>query len=862
MHGCKHINRVFLLLLLIIGTSHGSFSQSDSTQNSVDSLHNSIDSSELIIKNNTKEVQISEDMPEEIIDYKADDSIVGYISQKLVYLYGNAQVEYGSEMTLTAERMIVNMKNNEVTATYALDSLGKPYGKPVFKDGSEEILCDSIRYNFETKKAYITEVRMQQGEGYIHMSKSKRHPNEEIHLKGGKYTTCDLEEPHFHFNLTKAVIVPNKRIATGPVNLWVAGVPTPLGLPFGYFPNSEEKAHGILFPQFPVNNYGFGLQDLGYYIPINDRMDLSVFGTIYTKGSWGAKTDFRYKKRYKNDGSLRASFSQFRDPFPEKTSDNKFELRWLHKQDPKANPSSNFDADINFMSDNNPQQSLEDVNQNYLNNQFNSAINYNKSFTGTPFSISTKASLQQNSNTNVFNIVLPQFSLNMNRIFPFEIFRKTKTGKKKWYEQIGLTYGLDAQNRLDIVDSLLYDSPISETFNEMKNGIKHNVRLAGNFKLGGAGLVTMSPSVTYNERWNFQFIDKEWNNDTQKLDTIEQTGFGDSRDVQAALSFQTNVYGMYYFRDKKKTIMRHVLTPSLNFSYTPDISNYEKTYAGPDGGLVNFSPFEQSVYRETVSRSSGIIGVNLLNNFELKQKDFKDTTQEFKKIKVIDAFSVSANYDIFKDSLNFSDIRFSARSSPFPFLNIVANASVSPYGWDSTGVDINQYAYTTNKKLGRLRSADIAFNLRLTSKKGYQKQQEREELFENYWGAEIEYLRAHPDYIIDFDVPWSLNFNYKIAYNRRSIGDVDTSIITQTLGFSGDVNITKNWKVKVSSGFDFKSKKFTYTTVELYRDLHCWEMSFRWVPFGGNKSYTLRINVKASTLKDMAVERKRPRWDY
>lgn len=860
MLNCKHINRVFLLLLLIIGSSSLLFSQDpDSTR--LDTA-NTKTLQTLQINNNTKEVKISEDMPEEIIDYQADDSIVGFIQKKLVYLYGNAQVKYGDEMTLTSERMIVDMKKNEVMATYALDSAGKPYGKPLFKDGTDEIHCDSIRYNFKTRKAYITEVRMQQGEGYIHMSKSKRHANEEIHLKGGKYTTCDLEEPHFHFNMTKAVIVPNKRIATGPVNLWVAGVPTPLGLPFGYFPNSEDKAHGILFPQFPVNNYGFGVQDLGYYIPLNDRMDLSVYGTIYTKGSWGTKGKFRYKKRYKNDGSLMASFSQFRDPFPEKTFRNKFELRWLHKQDPKANPTSNFDADINFMSDNSPQQSLEDYNQNYLNNQFNSAINYNKSFAGTPFSLSAKASLQQNSNTRVFNIMLPQFSFNMNRIFPFSVFRKTKTGKKKWYEQIGLTYSMDAQNRLDIVDTVLYASNVSQIFSEMQNGIKHNVRLAGNFKLGSAGLVTMSPNINYNERWNFQYIDKEWNNDTQKIDTIEQSGFGSSRDVSASLNFQTNIYGMYYFRDKKKSILRHVLTPSLAFSYTPNISNYETAYLGNQGGIVQFSPYEQSVFRETVSRSSGIVTLNLLNNFELKQKDTKDTTKEFKKIKIIDAFNVNANYDIFKDSLNFSDIGFSMRSSPFPFLNIVANARLSPYGWDSTGRDINQYAYNVNKKLGRFRSADIAFSLRLTSKKGYQKQQQTQELFDDYWGAEVEYLRAHPDYIIDFDVPWSLNFNYKIAYNRRTIGDVDTSLVTQTLSFSGDVNITKNWKVKVSSGFDFKSKKFTYTVVDVYRDLHCWELNFKWIPFGGNKSYTLRINVKASMLKDMAIERKRPRWDY
>lgn len=850
-------------MTVVLSAPHFSFAQSEP-----DTIPNTNNNAVKTVNNEKSSL----DVP---VYYNAKDSIRSEIKNKLTYLYGDAEIKY-DDVTLKADYMVVDMDKNEVTATYTLDSLGNPVGKPFFTQGNEEMTCDSIRYNFDTKRGLIYEVRTQQGEGYIHMSKSKRQANEYIHLKGGKYTTCNLEDPHFHFELSKAIIVPEKRIVTGPMNLWLQGVPTPLGLPFGYFPNSEEKKKGLLFPTYGQNFYGIFLQDLGYYLPINDNMDASFYGTIYTRGSWGLRANTNYRKIYKVDGAFDIGFQRFKEPFPDENKSGKLILKWNHRQDPKAHPSWKFNSSVNFQSDNNAQNNLDAINNQFLNNSIQSDINVSKIFPGKPFSFNAKLGLKQNGSSKSIDAVLPDMSFNVNRFYlPLKFLEKNRL---KWidFEKIGVTYNLNARNTASFADTLLQQENLEflqdELIDKMRNGLSHNANIQTSIKLFKSKALVLNPSVRYNEYWNFQTVEKNFNTQTQEQEEIINQGFAAARDLSLNANLTTKFFGYYQFIGKKQPKLRHVMTPTVSYTHRPDLGQSITSFAGPNGELIEYSPFEVSQFRQGVTRESGVIGINILNNFELKYLTPKDTANEFKKIKILEVFSLNTGYDLYKDTNNWSDINMRARTSPAEFMSLNSSLNYGIYGWDEAGRELSSFAVQNNGKLGRIKSADLALDFRFTSKKGRERQKNMDKQYGEEWGAELAYLRMHPELFIDFKVPWNLNVNYKITYNQRTINRVepgleepvavDSFTLVQTLGFSGDLNITEKWKIAFRSGFDIKSKEFSYTTVDIFRDLHCWQMHFYWVPFGANKSYNLQINVKASMLQDLKYVRRRPNWDY
>lgn len=811
-------------------------------------------------------VKLDQESLETPIKYDARDSIITDLQNEIVYLYGEAVVVYG-DIKLTSDMMIVDMNKKEVQATYTLDSLGQPVGKPHFKQGSEEFTADSIRYNIDTKKGYIREVRSQYDEFYVQMNQSKRHPNGEIHLRNGKISTCDLEDPHYHFNLTKAVIVPEKRIVSGPVNIWVNDVPTPVGLPFGFFPIVQKKKHGIIIPEIiPASiDFGFGLKDFGYYIPLGEKLETTFYGTIYTKGSWGVRNVTNYVDRYKFSGNIDLRFEQFRDPFPDTNKINKFSIYWRHQQKPTANPYWRFNADIRFQSDNNTKNSTDINNPDYFKNTLYSSITLNRLFPGTPFNMSMKAGLNQNSESGNLILDIPTYNFTMNRVFiPFRSKAK-RAISSKWYDKIGVTYNLTFQNQATINDSLYVKSKDNYTANNERfikdrflNGIRHTATLNTTVKLI-RGALNFNPSVTYNGRLNFQYINKYWDNDLQEqvIDTIGGVGY--SHDVSFNGALTTSLYG--YYKGKNGTTLRHELNPSLSFSYRPDMGNYRTEYVGTNGELHTWSPYERSLYRESGAGQYGAVNYAFRNNFQLKVRSAKDTVTGFKKIKILDRANISGSYNIFLDSLNFSDVKFDFASSPLPFLNIIGGFSLSPYGYDTeTKTIVNEWVLRQNNKLALLTRANASVVFTITSKRSRERMSQIEKKYGTGWDSDINYISLHPGEYIDFAIPWKLNISYNFNFNRSN-GALDTFNIVQTLRFSGDFNITKKWKIGFTGNVNFSDPSdiaITNLTLDLYRDLHCWELSFHWIPIGGNQSFSLKIAIKASTLKDLKYELRQP----
>ncbi|WP_157454115.1 putative LPS assembly protein LptD [Crocinitomix catalasitica] len=797
--------------------------------------------------------------------YEAKDSIVADIPNQIVRLYGDAKVNY-EDIELLSELIEIDIQKNEVTATYGIDSLGNPFGKPLFTAGGEQSECDYIKYNFDTKKGFVKEVRMQQGEGYIHMAESKVQPNEEIHFRDGKFTTCSNEKPHYHFKLTRAIVVPDKRIITGPVYMQILRVPLPLAAPFGFFPNSETKKAGIIIPDFSFNSYdsyGFGITDLGYYIPLGEYWETYFYGTVFTSGRWGIRNETNYYQKYKYRGNFGLKFEQLRGKFYAQNISNKLTLKWTHNQDAKSHPSIKFSTNINYVSDNSSKTTLDLINEDYFNNTFNSSINLTKGWNTNRFNgaMTLKSSLQQNTQSGNYTIQLPSYNLTVNR-FDLGVLRGSAIGKK-WYENITVNYSLNAENSILAPDSIFTADEFNQIGDYAANGIKHNVGLQSNLNVL-KGRFTLTPALTYNELWNFQSEDLTWNEDLQKIDTTSSNGFRSSRNVALSGRVSSNFYGYYQLVGPSETRFRHVASPNVSFTLSPDIGLFEEIQIDSTGKTQFYSPFYKSKYREGSAGASGRINFDVNNTLEMKRKNKKDTlNNEVKSLKLIDALSVNGNYDFLKDSFNLSDFNLSFRTSRFfNIFSFQSNATFTPYSWNNeTGAKLSTYAWNDGNGLGRFSKASSVINANFTNAKGRAEQEENDtKTRENANNNKI----ATSNRLIDFEIPWQLNIAYNISYTRASISNnleyVDSAVIVHTAQFNGDINIAEKWKVGYMVDFDLITKKVPQFRVEIWRDLHCWETSLKFQQFGpftnsevtdfkANWSVQLHIGIKADMFQ-------------
>ncbi|MGV3632620.1 MAG: putative LPS assembly protein LptD [Bacteroidota bacterium] len=799
---------------------------------------------------------------ENIIKATSKDSMIQDRKNNQLHLYGEAVIFY-EDIVLSADYLLVDFSKNEVFASYSYDKDSNRVGLPKFTDGTEEIIAAKIRYNFDTKKGYIQEVKIKQDENYLYMEVAKRHSNEEVHFKQGRFTTCDLDEPHYHFQLSKAIMIPEKRIVSGPMNLWIKGVPTPLGLPFIFIPQKKvrQQNKGFLFPQVSVQSpYGMGFQNLGYYLPVNDSLHTTFYADLYTRGTWGARNQTSYKVRYKYQGDLNVGFQRLKSGFLDTLPVKKITFIWTHRQDAKSNPLWNFSAGVNFISDNNPKANLDPLNQNYFQNSLNSDINISRIFPGKPITMGLKISARQNSFSHNFAVTAPVYNMNVTRFSPFTIFRRSKLGSKKWYEQIVMTYNLEAQNRATFQDTLVkqkrYDL-IRETF---LNGVSQSSTMQTTIGLF-RNTWKLNPSITYSNKVNFQQVQKSYDalNNTTLTDTVRKTGMAQS--FSANVQLTTVLYSYYRFVGKNKPLLRHILTPSFSFRYVPLLNKTITDSIGFNKTPVTYSPFERSVYPDGSTANSAFLSFGFNNTFELKRKSEKDTITGFRKTKLIEGWSFNGSYDLLKDSMKLSRISSNLRISPVEFINIVANAGFSPYNYnDSTNLEIDEYLVSSRGRLARLYSVSINTNFILTTRKSREKIKQNSFNINENWNADFQYYALHPDQWIDFEIPWRLTLGHILDLNRSTSPFTDKRQFkeTQTLSLNADVSVTKRWKLLCDSYYDIKTGKIINTRLTITRNMHCWNLAFYWTPVGLNQSFLFRINATSSLFQDAKMELRKP----
>ncbi|MEA3317875.1 MAG: putative LPS assembly protein LptD, partial [Bacteroidota bacterium] len=617
-----------------------------------------------VISNDTVSV-ISNDSPiKEKVSYSADDSIILARDQEKIYLYKNAEINYG-EVNLKADYIEYDQTNNVVFAKGMPDSSGVIIGNPIFKEGTEEFEAKTIKYNFKTKKGYIENIITEDQQGYLHSEITKKLENKQFNIKNGKYTTCDLNHPHFYLSMSKAKVIPGDKIISGYSYLVIADIPLKMvGIPFGFFPTQHEQTSGILMPTYgEERERGFYLRDFGYYFRINDYMDLSVSGDIFSKGSWGGIIKYRLKKRYKYTSNLDARFYNNvtgDEGLSDYSKIKDFSIKWNHSQDAKANPSSKFSASVNFSSSSYDQLNSRSM-QDYTTNTKSSRIAYSKSWLGTPFRFAANFNHSQNSRNKTIDLTLPNLSFNMDRQYPFR--KKNRSGDMRWYEEIELSYKSKMENRIHTIDSLLFTDT---KFSDFENGFQHEIPLRTNFKI--LKYLNISPQVKYTGIVYPTHIRKSWGSvydadldstyNAVITDTINQINYAHVASPSISFSLNPRIYGMYSFKNPNSKIVavRHVLSPSVSLNYRPDLGNMVDKYYGEyqasddPTDMKEYSKYDNGMYRlPAAPGESGVVSIGLNNNIEMKLRTPNDTTASEKKIKLLDKINFSTSYDLFAD---------------------------------------------------------------------------------------------------------------------------------------------------------------------------------------------------------------------
>jgi len=829
------------------------------------------------------------DIEAEVV-YTAVDSLVFSLDGGIVELYREGRITY-QDIVLEADYIRYEMDKNLVVAYGLPDSAGTVVGKPVFTDANNSFKSKEIRYNFRSQKAYVKEVVTEQEGGHLHAEETKKQRSGHVHLKDGKYTTCDADHPHFYIAITKGISMPGDKIVSGPAYIVLEDVPLPIGIPFGFFPNSKTKTSGILIPKYgEEQRRGFYLREGGYYFAMNDYMDLRVTGDIYTNGTWGVRVGSNYKVNYRFSGNLNVKY--FKNITGYKNIEGlynvskDYSIGWSHAQDSRANPTSSFRASVNLSSSSYDKNHTRNINS-VMTNTKQSSISYTKSWPNSPFNLSASLNHSQNSNTKGVNLTLPKVSLNMARITPFK--RKVATGPKRWYEDIQLSYSSMLENRIRTTDSLLFTSSV---WDDMQNGYKHSIPLSLSIKPFRKTPMLQSfavtPSLNYNgmlyTRQRFKFVSGHTDQgDAVVTDTlINKISYAHSLFPSFSSGLAPKVYGMYTFTgDGRLEAIRHMMTPTASFSYVPDMSAIQADYYRAvideeDGDTVQvYSIYEDQIYGTPTTRgASGSLNFSLRNNLEAKMRSKVDTIDEVEKVKLIDNFNFSTSYNIFHtDTLTpaWRPINFNGSTRIFKNkLNLSFRGTMDPFGYSESKSRVRETYFAQTGKPLRLTNASVSAGFSLKSKQdskagggpdrsGIEKESQLNDPSSATRDPKSSYdPNVDEDYYgdyVDFDIPWSLRVDYNFSYSKPK----DESKIVQTVRASGDFSLSPNWKIGFNTGYDLNRKEFTTTNLSIYRDLHCWEMRISVVPFGSYKSYNFQINAKSSILSDLKYN-KRKAW--
>jgi hypothetical protein len=826
---------------------------------SIESYRLTADTDSLVINAPDSMDKNDDDLKSKIV-YHAKDSIVGELNEEVVHLYRDATVDY-EDLHLKAGYIRMEMNKKELYAEGIKDSAGNIIGRPEFSQGAQQFRASTIRYNFGTKKGKIGYVITQEGEGYIHGEVVKKDPENNFFIRNGQYTTCENDTPHYAIGSRRLKVISNNKVVTGPAYLIIEEIPTPLFIPFGFFPNRKGRSSGVIIPSFGESaERGFFFQHIGYYFGISDQFTTAVTGDVYTKGSYTVDMSSLYANRYHYNGNFKLSYSKAitsEKELPDYEVRKDYYLTWVHTQDPKARPYSNFGANVNIVTSSYFRNTISSPT-NFLSNTFNSAITYQKTFPDKPFNLGLSMNHTQNTVTHRMRITLPDLSFGVSRITPFK--RKLQVGAPKWYQKIGASYSLRGTNFVDGADSTFFKK---ESLDSMQNGVLHTIPVSTSLNL--LKYFALTPSVTYTERWYTQTVRYVWNADSAKKDTIRVKGFSAARDYILSAGLSTRMYGMYQFTRGKIVAIRHVMNPSVSYSYRPDYSKvdgyYRRVQADTTGRMQQYSIYQTNVYGAPPSGKYGNISFGLDNNVEMKVKAESDTGATLKKIKILESLRIGGNYNLAADSMKLSVFQVSGRTTLFDKVGLNFSGTLDPYAFDSLNTDYNKYQYKVNKQLVRLTSANLSVNFSLAPKSNGASTSappKGKRPNEKYSKEELDYINQHPEDYVDFNLPYNLSVGYTYSYNKR--GDASPTQM-QSASANGDLSITPKWKVGFNSWYDFTAKRFTNFGLNIYRDLHCWEMRLNWVPFGAQESYFFQINVKAAILQDLKLLKRRDFYD-
>lgn len=839
-------------------------------------------SSDSVFKDSTiveaKTIKIADNELDDNVKYMAQDSIIYDIPNKTVYLYGKATIKY-QEMDMAAGFIKYNWDSSEVyaKATYD-DSLGA-MKRVEFKDGNGEYVASEAKFNFKTKKGRSIGLVTRELEGYLHGDQVKVIDSNTMYIKNARYTTCDLDDPHFYLEIGKAKVIKDKIMVGKPADIVIAGVRTPLFLPFAMLPSIKSKGTGLLMPTYGQSTeLGFFLNNIGYYWKINDQVALTTTADVYTLGSWGLHTNLAYRKIYKFSGNLNFNINQQRggsqferfNPNRQKPPLN-FGVQWQMNLDPKKMFNSSFNINLNIVSNKTYQLLNSREPQSVLATNFSSNISYSKFWPGKPYRIAINTDLVQNTQSKRITLTLPRFTFNVTRINPFQ--RKVAATTRKLYENIGFSYDLNASNQLNATDSTFLTL---KTLKDMRNSITHNLPISGNFTL--AKYLNLNVGFNYRENWYFSYINKTYydflarrNDETGKIDTfynqaVDETkyGFKSYRDFNFNMSFNTQLFGLFQFKNSKLKAIRHTFRPSLNFNFSPDFTKafwkYNRTVqADSIGTIATYSVFQNNgIVPQT---KQGNIGVSFSNTLEIKVYSKKDSVTHTKKITLLDNLSLNMNYNILTKRL--SPLNISAATHLTDKLNLSFNASMDPYSIDTLGRQTNDFYWKEKRRFFRLTNLNVSLQGSVRSKKGLQEQAELNQTLQETQGINNQFFQKsvyERDYY-NFSIPWSVNYQYSLNLSRFKFNKKDTTAITQTLALGVDFNITKKWKINISSGFDVTNKSITRTDISVIRDLHCWQMEFKWTPVGFQKGFYMTVYVTSQQFNWLKLQKQKGFFD-
>ncbi len=834
---------------------------------------------------------------EDPIAYNATDSIVMSLDAKKVYLYKNAVVTY-QDIELKADYIQLDLNAKEVYAEGLPDTTGVMQGEPVFTQGSDKYESRTMRYNFKSGKGIIQDVRTQQGEGYVEGERTKKVGKNVFIMKNGKYTTCDKEHPDFYLMMTKAKVIANKTIVTGPAYMVLEDFPIYFPfLPFGFFPSSPTYSSGIIIPSYgEETNRGFFLREGGYYWAASPYYDLTLKGDIYSKGSWATYISSNYKKRYKFSGSFNFSYnvnkygeSGASDAYKTKG----FSIKWSHSQDSKANPYQSFSASVNLSTSSYDKENSNDY-ESYLSTTKSSSISYSKKWENTPFSMSVNLTHSQNSSDSIMSLSLPVMTFTMTKIYPFRA--KQRSGALKWYEKIGFSYTGNIKNTISArEDSILKKSLLKD----WSNGWKHNTSISlPSFNL--LKYINVTPSVSYTERWYTHKLNERYYFDqisrTSTVDVDTLYGFKRNYQYSFSLSSSTTIYGMYVIKNPNSSlkVIRHKITPSVSFSYQPDFGapkyGFWGSYVDHDGDEVFYNRYKDGVYGSAGRGKSESMSFSVTNTLEAKvlaksnaeksgaqSREIMNTAQndtassdKYKTVKILDNLGFSGSYNFVADTMKLSTIALRARTT-IRGVSFNFSGTLDPYMADSTGSRYNEFCWNQRNgigKLGRLTSASFSFGMSFKSKQGNSGQPQQQGGGQEQQSPSLQpgqppvqpvvNTMNGPEYY-DFNIPWNLNFNYSLSYSHSNPYKKPT--ISQSLNVSGNMSLTDKWKMRMTTNFDIDAGTFSYTTFNVSRSLHCFNMSFSFVPFGTRRSYSFTINASSSMLKDLKLDKKKSWYD-